>query len=281
MEINVKENPLAMHFRNPAIYVKLPSNGNFWKENAVEIPINKELPVLPMTARDEISIRTPDALMNGSGVVDVIRSCVPNISDPWSIPSVDLDSILIAIRIATYGNGMDVDSKCPSCKEENTHEADLGYVIANIQMPNYDVPLDIDGLKIYLRPRTYQELTSGDVASFEERQLMRSLEIDQELSDEERIEKFNQRLQRLVELNYDILTQSIEKIVTPSNDVVNEKEFIREFLANTSNKNIHMVRDRLGELNSQNAIKPVHVCCEHCQTQYDVELKFDYSSFFG
>ena len=270
-----------MHFRNPVSYVKLPSNGNFWKENAVEIPINKELPVLPMTARDEISIRTPDALMNGAGVVDVIKSCVPNISDPWSIPSVDLDAVLIAIRIATYGNGMDIDSKCPSCNEENTHEADLGYVISNIQMPSYDVPVEIDGLKIHLRPRTYQELTAGDVATFEERQLMRSLEEDQNLPDEEKLAKFNQRLQRLVELNYDILTQSVEKVITPSGDVVIEKEFIREFFANTSNKNIQMIRDRVGDLNEQNRIKPVHVCCESCQTKYDVDLKFDYSSFFG
>lgn len=277
----MKENPLAMHFRNPAIYVKLPSNGNFWKENAVEIPINKELPVLPMTARDEISIRTPDALMNGSGVVDVIRSCIPNISDPWSIPSVDLDSILIAIRIATYGNGMDVDSKCPSCKEENTHEADLGYVIANIQMPNYDVPLDIDGLKIYLRPRTYQEMTATDSISFEEKQLLRSIETDQSLPDDERLSKFNERLKKLVELNYEIYVQSIDKIVTPSELIVTDKQYIREYLENTSNKNMHAIRDKLNEMTTQNAIKPIRVCCSSCQAEYDLDIQFDYSSFFG
>ena len=277
----MKENPLAMHFRNPAIYAKLPSNGNFWKENAVEIPINKELPVLPMTARDEISIRTPDALINGAGVVDVIKSCVPNISDPWSIPSVDLDSVLIAIRIATYGNGMDVDSKCPSCAEENTHEADLGYVMANIQMPDYDVPLEIDGLKIYLRPRTYHEMTVTDSVSFEEKQILRSIENDTSLSDEERLLKFNSRLKKLVELNYEIYTQSIDRISTPTGVLVTDKNHIREYLENTTNKNMHAIRDKLNEMTTKNAIKPVSVCCESCQTKYEVELQFDYSSFFG
>ena len=80
---------------------------------------NGELPVYPMTALDEIAYRTADALFNGSAVADVIKSCMPNILDPWQISSADLDTILVAIRIASYGHEMDFTSKCPKCEESN------------------------------------------------------------------------------------------------------------------------------------------------------------------
>ena len=69
-------NPLTQYFRQPAIYVKLPSNGNFYPESSIDLAVNGEYPVLPMTAIDEITYRTPDALFNGQAVVSVIQSCL-------------------------------------------------------------------------------------------------------------------------------------------------------------------------------------------------------------
>ena len=100
-------NPLAKHFRQPAIYMKLPSQGRFWPSEALNLPATGAIPVYPMTAKDEIVLRTPDALMNGQGIIDVIQSCCPNIVDAWRMPSIDVDAVLVAIRIASYGNQMD------------------------------------------------------------------------------------------------------------------------------------------------------------------------------
>ena len=48
-------NPLRQFFRQPAIYLRLPSGGNHWPEKDIVMTPNKELPVLPMTAIDEIT----------------------------------------------------------------------------------------------------------------------------------------------------------------------------------------------------------------------------------
>ena len=64
----MSNNPLTQYFRQPAIYVKLPSNGQHYPEAALNMPANNELPVYPMTAIDEITYRTPDALFNGNAV---------------------------------------------------------------------------------------------------------------------------------------------------------------------------------------------------------------------
>jgi hypothetical protein len=63
---------------------------------------------MSMTTKDEITLKTPDALLNGQGVVNVIESCCPAIKDAWAMPSIDVDATLIAIRIASYGNQMDL-----------------------------------------------------------------------------------------------------------------------------------------------------------------------------
>ena len=60
-----------------------------------------------MTAKDEMAFKTPDAMINGQSTVDVIKSCVPNLLDPWKMVNYDTDAVLLAIRIATYGETMD------------------------------------------------------------------------------------------------------------------------------------------------------------------------------
>ena len=128
-------NPLGQYFRQPSIYLTLPSRGRYWPDSSLELPATGEIPVLPMTTRDEVTLRTPDALMNGAGIVDVVHSCCPNIKDAWKMPSIDVDAVLIAIRIASYGHGMDLDTNCPYCKEENRHGADLRTILSGMTCP--------------------------------------------------------------------------------------------------------------------------------------------------
>jgi hypothetical protein len=101
-----ENNPLQQYFRQPAIYVKLPSQGKFYANNTLDLPPTGELPVYPMTAIDEITYRTPDALFNGQSTVNVLQSCVPNIKNGWAVPAMDIDTLLVAIRIASYGHNI-------------------------------------------------------------------------------------------------------------------------------------------------------------------------------
>jgi hypothetical protein len=78
-------NPLLKHFRQPQLYLRLPSEGKWWSADSLELPVTKEIAVYAMTARDELLIKTPDALLNGQATVDVIQSCCPNIKDAWKL----------------------------------------------------------------------------------------------------------------------------------------------------------------------------------------------------
>ena len=49
-------------------------------------------------------------------VADLIKSCVPNIKDPWRISSNDLDAILIGIKAAAGGEGLEIESTWQTCR---------------------------------------------------------------------------------------------------------------------------------------------------------------------
>jgi len=73
-------NPLINYFRQAKIYLTLPSGGKYYKEGSLELTESGELPVMPMTAKDELALKTPDALLSGQATVDLIQSCIPRCS---------------------------------------------------------------------------------------------------------------------------------------------------------------------------------------------------------
>ena len=150
-------NPLKQFFRQPAIYLRLPSEGKYWPEGSLDVPQNGELPVYPMTAIDEITYRTPDALFSGQAVVNVIHSCVPSIKNAWHAPVADLNSILVAIRIASYGHELEIETTCPACKHIESFALDLRNALDQLTMPDFSATVTYGDLEIYFHPMSYEK----------------------------------------------------------------------------------------------------------------------------
>jgi len=272
-------NPLASHFRQPAIYLKLPSNGKYWAENSLNLSANGEVGVMPMTAKDEIMLRTPDALMNGQGVISVIESCVPQILNAWSAPTIDVDAILIAIRIATYGDKMDMESKCPGCGTESRHQLNLGNVLMYIKSPNYNETFEIEGLTFKFKPQNYLQSNKNNIIDFEEQKLMQVI-ADDSIDVETRKATFDVHLQNIVNVSNTLLANSTESITIENEMIVTNREHIQEFYANANNKIIKSVQKILGDFADQIKMKPARVMCESCEKEYNVGITFDYGNFF-
>lgn len=272
-------NPLRQYFRQPSIYIRLPSQGKFYPEGTIDMPPNGEIPILPMTAIDEITYRTPDALFNGSAVVNVIQSCVPNIKDAWAIPSVDLDTLLIAIRIASYGSMMEFNSTCPSCKEENEREIDMRSLLEIMKTPNYDQTITQGDLTIYFQPMNYKNLNDNNQVQFEEQKIIQMLPED-EVTDQAKIKALGDALKKITEVTISALSQSIKAINTPTG-FVTEPEFISEFLQNCDRTLFNRIREHIINIKSSSEIQPVKLECPDCNHQYEQALTLDMTSFFG
>lgn len=274
-------NPLLAHFRQPAIYYKLPSSGQYWPDDSIDLPASHEIPIYPMTAKDEITLRTPDALLNGQGVIDVIHSCCPNVKNAWGMPSVDVDALLIAIRIASYGSAMSVDTKCPHCNEENTYEANLTQLLETIQCPSYSELVEYKGIKIKLKPQNYYSVNETNQINYEQQRVLNTLG-QENISDEVRLTEYKKHMQRIVDLNVQILVDSTEYIEIPqSNITVNNKEHIHEYYQNCEAEVCKLVRDKLELISQEGAIPPMPAECQSCTQGYTVPLQFDYASFFA
>lgn len=273
-------NPLSRYFRQPAIHIKLPSEGQFWPEGSIELPVTGEIPVYPMTTRDEITLRTPDALMNGSGVIDVIQSCCPSIKNGWHTPSIDVDAILISIRIASYGPTMDIDTKCPYCGEDNKHGINLQDCLASIKCPDYNKTIDVENLKIKLRPVPFFGNNKQGNIEFEEQKMLQALE-KASITEAERNKQLYESIQRLIVITIETLSASTEYIELDNGVKVSDPGHILEFYSNVSTQLVKQVQAKLADFNVAAGIKPQSVACGSCTKAYEVPIVFDYAAFFA
>jgi len=273
-------NPLAKYFRQPALYIKLPSNGQYWMPGSLNLPVTGEVPIYPMTARDEITIRTPDALMNGAGVVEVLQSCCPSISNAWHMPSIDVDTVLIAIRVASYGYEMPVDTKCPYCNEDNAHSVDLRVVLSGAKCPDYNKRVEINNLKIKVKPMEFFSVNKNNSVNFEEQRLLANLR-DSTLPDNERVEKVRESMNKLVNISIETVAVCVDSIETEDGTVVSNQDYIREFFQNSNGDILKAVQKRLEEISAEAELPSQSVSCGSCKKEYQVPLEFNYANFFA
>jgi hypothetical protein len=278
---NSNSNPLIKYFRQPAIYLRLPSEGRYWPEGALDLPLNNEIPVYPLTTKDEIILRTPDALLNGSGVVDVIQSCCPNIIDAWQTPSIDVDAILIAIRIASYGEKMDSETKCPHCNGENEHEIKLLSLMNAIACPTYSKVeiTSLPNLQIKLKPQAFfgaNQESSIDYAEQKIRQALEQPDIDPAV----RTAEVAKSIERLIEISINTMVNSTEYIELPDGEIVTNRDYILTFYQNADRAVINELQVVLAKINQEGGLDPVVVPCGDCHKEYSIPLVFDYSNFF-
>jgi len=278
-------NPLNKYFRQPAIYVSLPSGTNY-PPHVVTATQTGELGVMPMTAKDEIRFKTPDALMNGQGVVDVIQSCVPDIKDAWQIKSYDLDTILVAIRIATYGETMEINFNVPGANENVSHTINLPSILDQLRSTKVDSEIVLkDGLKITVRPLTYKDMTSTSLQTFQQQKMYTAIQ-DSQLSDEEKASRFNDAFRTLTELNASILLKNIEKVTMTDGTEITDPAHIKEFIENANATLVKEIEDKLMQLRGQGAVKPLKLKATEEQIKkgapatYEVPVTFDTANFF-
>jgi len=274
-----KSNPLSQWFRQPKIFVKLPSNGDYYPNGALDKSATGEYAVYAMTAKDELMFKTPDALLSGQSTVEVIKSCIPAIQDPWQMPSLDIDAALIAIRVATYGENMGVEANCPHCNEENDYDIDLVHWLDQINSWKFVPEVDFNPLTIFVRPYTYRELSQTSLKTLEHQRIFNVIN-NEELSDEQKIEKFGQSFVKLTSLTVDIIAGCVSKISTPDGDVT-DPAFIKEYIANAPKDVFEKISNHVTEM-KQNIELPVqHVACNSCSKEFDMPVTMDQSNFFG
>lgn len=287
-------NPLSKHFRQPKLFIKLPSGGNFYPKGSITLSETGEYPVLAMTAKDELMFKTPDALLNGQSTVSVIQSCIPNIINAWNVPSIDIDAILLAIRIATYGEKMDLNVKVPFKKdtdkettfEERSYEVDLRMVLDQIMSAKYENVFGESDFRFEIAPMTYKKFTEVAMKTFEEQRLFKVIN-DESLSETAKLQMFNESFNRLTDINISTIINSVVAVQFGSEDPVVNKDYIAEFFANADKNVYKTVVSHIDTQRKKFSIKPFDVkfseedVANGSPVDMELPITFDQSSFFG
>ena len=278
-------NPLQKHFRQPKIYLKLPSGGKYWKPGSLSLPENGEVPVFAMTAKDEIQMKTPDALMNGQSTVDVIQSCVPNITDAWNCPSIDLDAILVAIRIATYGEKISVKGKVPNTEIEKEYELDLRQLLDNYLAMEFEDVIQAGDFLVQIKPMNYRQFTKLATKTFEEQRVI-SIVKDQDIPEAEKLERFNKVFANITSLNVEMIAESITAIQYKDEEPVTNQKHINEFISNADATIFNSIKSHVEALRDRFTSQPIKMSStqeeieQGAPPQYEVPMQFDHSNFF-
>ena len=284
----MQKNPLTAYMRKPKMYLKLPSNGEFWPEGALDMPVNGELPVYGLTVKDELLIRTPDALFNGRATVDVIKSCVPNIIDPWSIPSIDLDAILIAIRISSYGEKMSLDVTIPGTTEKEPFEIDLRPILDQItENTTWEPEVKINNdITVYIQPVNYKVMTDYNILSFDSSRIFRTMVDNEEMSDEQRVELATVAMAKMADATLMQVTHGITQVNTTNGNTA-DPTYIAEFLQNIEKELFNSLAEAFRERNNKNNQRSVTVgtppqyVAQGAPATITVPFEFDYANFFA
>jgi hypothetical protein len=280
-----KNNPLVGLMRQPKIYIKLPSEGKFWATGALEPTETGEYPVYSMTAKDELMLKIPDALISGQAIVDVIQHCMPHVKNAWAIPNIDLDIILIALRIATYGEKMRVPVTMKGISED--YEVDLRYIMNDLMNAiRWESVVQINPeLVVYVKPTTYKSMSSSAVTTFETQRVIQ-IASDNTMSAEEKTKTFKEAIDKLNDLTIGLINSSVYKI-DYSDGTTEDKVHIKEFLDNADKEIFDQIKHHLEKLRENNNIKPLKVqpteemlAAGVANEALEVPLTFDPSTFF-
>ena len=270
-------NPLSGHFRSPKLYVKIPSGGKFYTSDILDYPDSGELPIFPMTAKDELIMKNPDALLNGEAINQLISSCVPNVKKVNQLISNDVDVLLVAIQGATHGDDIEVSTPCPTCEETISGVASVEGAIETMAILDEVYTVKFEDLEIEIKPFKYENTITAGIASF---QSTRSLQALADIPDDmDKLKVFNENFMRMADMNYTLIVDAVHSIKIEDN-IVTDRGHIREFLDNCEASIGNAIEQQVAEINKIGINKSMQFECEECNETFEAPISFDPVNFF-
>ncbi len=277
------ENPLKKYYRNVKLSVKLPSRGEYYEKGTLTLNEDGELPIYPMTAQDEITLQNPDALLTGQAVIDVIKSCVPSVNQSRKLLSCDIDVLMIAIRVASYGEEANLELNCVECDSENTYSLNLDTLLnqAEILDEHYEVVLD-NNLTVYVKPGSFDAMVRQQKAAFANSKIEGAVS-NPELTDEQRMKILSQVFESMAKLNFELINESIAKVVFTDDEGevqnIENRKHIADWVKNIEKTTIDKIEEKILDVNKVGIAKTIPALCKACSHSWEARIEFNPVNF--
>lgn len=262
-------NPLLSPVRIPGETFQLPSGGLFYCDGELsDDVVNGEVYVYPMTALDEILIKTPDLLFSGKAVEQIFNRCIPQIKKPLKLLARDVDYLLICLRSVSFGPEVTVIHN-HGCTESKDHKYtvsidDFMRRVKRIDQrtitEEYTISMP-DGKTVYISPMRYGSIV----------ELMTTINPDQDdiMDAHELHDKMIGQLAALV-----------NRVVLDNGDSVVDQGFIKEWLGSLPLPQIKLINEKIERATDWGPDTSFMDVCKDCKQQISITAPLNPMSFF-
>lgn len=272
---------LQKHTRQPKLYIDLPSNGRYYGPGVLVDDSPTNLPVFGMTATDEMTLKTPDALFAGQATVDIIQNCIPNIRDPWKMPTIDVDHCLIAIRMATYGTTLPLTTTCRHCEHEQDVDLNLQILLDQAGSKQFKTEVTIGELSFNLKPLSYKEQSDLQKRLYETQRQITSIPSD--WPEDKKNETARKILEQSTALQIETVLKFVSKIYDSNGEETTDEAQIADFLKTGDAIYYNKLKDIVEASRKEWDAKELDKVCdnEECGKTFKFSVTLDYSNFFA
>lgn len=270
MEQQAPLNPIlqTLKARIPGETFRLPSMGVFYLNHELADDVkNGEVHVFPLTAIDEIILKTPDKLLSGNAISDVFSRCIPQVLKPLELLSKDIDYLLMCLRLISYGDTVDIiyQHNCDGAKER-TYSVELRPLIAKA------VPIDPTSIgtvftvklpsdqTVVMRPPLYGGILQLYISNFQ-------LQNEMSSTDRELISQ-NQLL--------DIMTSTIVSV-----DGYDDRTMIREWVRELPAGWVDVLSAATHRFSDWGPSTSWKTTCKDCGAELEIEIPLNPVAFFS
>jgi hypothetical protein len=174
---------------------------------------------------------------------------------------------------------MDFGTVCPACRKESEQTLDLRNVLDSMRPADYTKTVQAGDMEIFFKPLSYKNINDNNAMQYENQKLLQMLP-DTAVPDAEKMTALTAALKRITDITVSAIGQSISAIKTPQ-ALVNEPDFIEEFLTNCDRQLFNQIRDFIIDLKVNSEMQPLKMSCPDCNHKYEQSITLDMSSFFG
>ena len=268
------KNPLIARVRIPGQRFTLPSGGLFYKNGELDDSVtNGEVEVQPITMTDDLVLKNPDKLLNGDGITEVIARCVPQIKKPWDLLHKDVDFLVVALRIVSYGEHVEVShvhDTCPVTYEKDgetlrhsrVYKANIRELMNKTKRidpttidTKFKIKLDNDQ-EVSIKPMTFRAFVN-----------VMNLQLENE-------EDFDSET-----LKKNILDMLLDVILTV--DEISDRQMIHDWLIAAGPKIVGQLNEEIARTFSWGTDMTIQTTCVDCEEKIEVAIPIDPLSFFS
>ena len=302
-------NPLLseLHDVFPPVYIALPTRGIFYPKGVLaEGTDPNSISVHTLGIMDEFKYRDPFLLVSGKAIGHLIKHiCGDQIAVPEELCEIDVEALLLAARIASYGPSLKLNHICPklkpkpieegepatddmvSCGHQNALVLDLHEFILRYgpieDETRFKVGLPKVGQTVYLRPTPYKTTLEVMRNVMGNRQKLENLQNQQDdfIMDTALFSQYEEMLNLSAELQIATLLDCIWGVQTRSGNLVEDPAVILDWIMELPKSDHDIIGKRITELTDEfRKISIVRYTCGGCGQENEFNLQMNSEILF-